>query len=87
MFFSHIKRMNKDQTTRSNSIKSLAPACLGLASIFLVTVFMSGCVVHHPGHGFKQGHGKGHAKGHHKGKIIIKPKAEISISPLIVIDD
>ncbi len=46
---------------------------------------MSGCVVHHEGHGYKQGHG--HHKGHHKGKIKIKPAVGISVSPMIVIDD
>ena len=85
MFFSHTQGINKDQSTRANSKKSLAPACLGLAFIFLTAVFMSACVVHHPGHGYKRGHG--HAHGHHKGKIKIKPKAEISISPLIVVGD
>jgi hypothetical protein len=89
MLFGQTQKMNKHQTTRTNSKKSFAPACLGLASIFLAAIFMSGCVVHHKGHGYKHGHGhsKGHGKGHHKGKIKIVPKAEISISPLIVIDD
>jgi len=65
-----------------NSTKiSLTPACLGLASIFLATVFMSGCVVHHSGHEYKRGH------GHRKTKVKIVPKAEISVSLMIVIDD
>ena len=85
MLFSQTQKTNKHQTTRTNSKKLFAPACLGLASIFLAAIVMSGCVVHHKGHGYKHGHG--HHKGHHKGKIKIVPKAEISISPLIVIDD
>ena len=85
MFFSHNQTMNKDQATHTNSKKSLAPACLGVAFIFLAAIFMSGCVVHHKGHGYKRGHGHGH--GHHKSKIKIVPRAEISVSPLIVIDD
>ena len=79
MFFS------QNQSTHTNSKKSLAPACLGLAFIFLAAVFMSGCVVHHDGHGYKRGHG--HGKGHHKAKIKIKPAIGVSVSPLIVIDD
>jgi hypothetical protein len=75
MFFS------QNQSTRTNSKKSLAPACLGIAFIFLAAVFMSGCVVHRKGHGYKHGH------GHHKSKIKIKPTLGIAISPLIVIDD
>jgi len=83
MLFGQTQGMNKHQTTHTNSRISLAPACLGLASIFLVAVFMSGCVVHHSGHGYKHGHGH----GHHKGKIKLVPKAEISVSPMIAIDD
>ncbi len=82
MLFGQTQRRNKHQTTRTNSKKSLAPACLGLASIFLAAVFMSGCVVHHKGHGYKHGHGY-----HHKAKIKIKPAIVVSVSPLIVIDD
>ncbi len=85
MFYGQTQRINKHQTTLSNSKKSLAPACLGLIFIFLTTVLMSGCVVHHKGHGYKHGHG--HHKGHHKGKIKIKPAVGISVSPMIVIDD
>jgi hypothetical protein len=85
MLFGQTQKINKHQTTRTNSKKILAPACLGFASIFLAAIFMSGCVVHHKGHGFKHGHG--HHKGHHKGKIKIKPTVGISVSPLIVIDD
>ena len=81
MLLGKTQRMNKYQTTRTNSKNSLAPACLGLASIFLAAVFMSGCVVHHPGHGYKRGH------GHHKAKVKIIPTAEISVSPMIVIAD
>ena len=85
MFFSHTRRMNKDQTTRTNSIKFSIPTCSGLAFIFLTAVFMSGCVVHHEGHGYKNGHG--HHKGHHKAKVKVKPALGISVSPMIVIDD
>jgi hypothetical protein len=67
--------------TQTNLKKPSAPACLGLASIFLAAVFMSGCVVHHKGHGYKKGH------GHHKAKVKIKPAIGVSVSPLIVIDD
>ena len=82
MLLGKTTRMNKHQTTRTNSKNLLAHACLGFASIFLAAVFMSGCVVHHPGHGLlKRGH------GHHKTKLKIVPKAEISVSPLIVIGD
>ncbi len=75
--------------TRTNSKKPLVPACLGLAFIFSACVFMSGCVVHHPGHGVVHhpGHGYKKGHGHHKGHIKIKPKMEISVSPMIVIDD
>jgi len=85
MLFSQNQAINKYQTTHTNSKKPLAPVCLGLAFIFLAAVFMSGCVVHHKGHGYKRGHGHGH--GHHKGHIKIKPAVGISVSPLIVIDD
>ncbi len=85
MLFDQTQKMNKNQMTRTNSKKPLAPACLGLAFIFLAAVFMSGCVVHHKGHGYKRGHGHGH--GHHKGHIKIKPHVGISVSPMIVIDD
>ena len=81
MLFGQTQKMNKSQTTRTNSKKSLAPACLGLAFIFIASVFMSGCVVHHQGHGYKRGH------GHHKSHIKIKPAVGISVSPIIVIDD
>jgi len=74
------------KTYRSTPKGSLAPACLGLSLIFALSVFMSGCVVHHKGHGYKRGHGQGH--GHHKkGHIKIKPHVGISVSPMIVIDD
>jgi len=78
---------NKSQKTyRSTPKESLALACLGISLIFALSVFMSGCVVHHKGHGYK--HGQGHHKGHHKkGKIKIKPHVGISVSPMIVIDD
>ncbi len=85
MFFGNTNRMNKHQTTHTNSKSLLAPACLGFASIFLAAAFMSGCVINHPGHGYKKGHGHGH--GHHKGKIKIKPALGVSVSPLIVIGD
>jgi len=42
---------------------------------------MSGCVVNHSGHEYKRGH------GHRKTKVKIVPKAEISVSLMIVIDD
>jgi hypothetical protein len=82
MLFAQTQRMNKHQTTRTNSKKSLAPACLGLAFIFLTAVLLSGCVVN-PGHGrgYQQGHGR------HKAKIRVHPEAEIRVSPYIVIDD
>jgi len=68
---------------RSTPKGSLAPACcLGISLIFALSVFMSGCVVHHKGHGYKHGHGH-----HKKGHIKIKPHVGISISPMIVIDD
>ena len=72
------------KTYRSTPKGSLAPACLGISLIFALSVFMSGCVVHHKGHGYKHGHGHGH---HKRGHIKIKPHVGISISPLIVIDD
>lgn len=87
MFFSHTQNMNKDQTPSADSKKSLATACLGLALIFLASVVMSGCVVHHPGHGYTRGHGHKHGRGHHKAKIKVKPALGVSVSPLIVIDD
>ena len=71
------------KTHRSTPKGSFALACLGISLIFALSVFMSGCVVHHKGHGYKHGHGH----GHHKGHIKIKPTVGISISPLIVIDD
>ncbi len=42
--------------------KSFALACIGVSLIFMLTVIMSGCVVH-DGH-----HGKGHDRGLHKGQ-------------------
>ncbi len=73
---------------RSTPKGSLAAACLGLSLIFVLSVFMSGCVVHHQGHGYKQRHGYKHGHGHHKkGHIKIKPHVGISVSPMIVIDD
>ena len=76
------------KTSRSTPKGSLVPACLGLSFIFILGIFMSGCVVHHKGHGYNRGHGLGHHKGHHKkGHIKIKPHVGISVSPLIVIDD
>lgn len=81
MFFGKTQSLNQHLTTRTNPKKPSSLACLGLAFIFLTTVLMSGCVVHSQGHGYKKGH------GHHKGKIKIKPRAEISVSPMIVIDD
>ena len=85
MLLGQTQRIYKHQMTRTNSKNSLAPACMGIALIFLAAVFMSGCVVHHKGHGYKKGHGHGH--GHHKSKIKIKPAIGLAISPLIVIDD
>ncbi len=75
------------KTYRSTPKGSLAPACLGLSLIFALSVFMSGCVVHSPGHGYKRGHGYEHGQGHHKAKIKIRPHAEIRVSPFVVIDD
>ena len=73
------------KTYRSTPKGSLAPACcLGISLIFALSVFMSGCVVHHKGHGYNRGHGHGH---HKRGHIKIKPHVGISISPMIVIDD
>ncbi len=76
------------KTYRSTPKGSLAPACcLGISLIFALSIFMSGCVVHHKGHGYK-GHGNKHGHGHYKkGHIKIKPHVGISISPMIVIDD
>ena len=70
------------KTYRSTPKEFLAPACLGISLIFALSVFMSGCVIHHKGHGYKLGHGH-----HKKGHIKIKPHVGISISPMIVIDD
>ena len=72
------------KTYRFTPKGSLAPACLGISLIFALSVFMSGCVVHHKGHGYKHGHGHG---PHKRGHIKIKPHVGISISPMIVIDD
>lgn len=73
------------KTYRSTPKGSLAPACcLGISLIFALSIFMSGCVVHHKGHGYNRGHGHGH---HKRGHIKIKPHVGISISPLIVVDD
>lgn len=73
------------KTYRSTPKGSLAPACcLGISLIFALSIFMSGCVVHHKGHGYNRGHGHGH---HKRGHIKIKPHVGISISPMIVIDD
>lgn len=79
-------------TTRINRVifpnlkRSTGALCLGLAAIFMLAVFMSGCVVHSPGHGRGHGYKRGH--GHHnKGHIKIKPHAEIRVSPFVVIDD
>ena len=82
-----IMLFSQNQATHISSKKTLAPACLGLAFIFLTAVFMSGCVVHHPGHGYKRGHGHKHGHGHHKAKIKVKPALGVSVSPMIVIDD
>ena len=88
MLFSQIQTKNKHQATHINSGNSSAPACLGLAFIFLAAVFMSGCVVHHKGHGYKRGHGHGHGHGHHKkSHIKLKPAVGVSVAPMIVIDD
>lgn len=70
-----------------NLKRSAGALCLGISLLFALGVFMSGCVVHSPGHGYKRGHGYGHGQGHHKAKIKIRPHAEIRISPFIVIDD
>ncbi len=80
MLFTKSQKMH-----RSTPKGSLAPACcLGISLIFALSVFMSGCVVHHKGHGYKRGHGHGH---HKRGHIKIKPHVGISVSPLIVVDD
>ena len=55
MLFSNTQ--NVIPTTRLTSKGFLAPVWLGSVFIFLTTVLMSGCVVHHHGHGYKQGHG------------------------------
>jgi len=84
--------LRSGSTTRINRVifpnlkRSTGALCLGLAAIFLLAVFMSGCVVHSPGHHGKR-HLRGHGHGHHKAKIKIKPHAEIRVSPFIVIDD
>ena len=72
------------KTSRSTPKGFLAPACLGICLIFALSVFMSGCVVHHKGQGYKRGHGQGH---HKRGHIKIKPHVGLSVSPMIVIDD
>ncbi len=77
-------------TPHKKNEKSFALACIGLSLIFMLAVVMSGCVVHHKGHGYKRGHGghgNGHGRGHHKGHVKIKPHVGVSVSPLIVIDD
>ena len=79
MFFA-----KSQKTFRSTPKGSLAPACLGISLIFMLGIFMSGCVVHHKGHGYNRGHGHGH---HKRGHIKIKPHVGLSVSPMIVIDD
>jgi hypothetical protein len=75
----------KHPISHTNSKGPFAPTCLVLACIFSTAIIMSGCVVHHKGHGYKRGHGHGH--GHHKSKVKIKPAVGVSVSPMIVIDD
>ncbi len=88
MRFNKIKNMEKPLSTPpEKNKKSFALACLGLSLIFMTAVVMSGCVVHHKGHGYSNGHSRGHGHGHHKGKVKIKPRVGLSVSPLIVIDD
>jgi len=86
MRFTKVKNVGKPLSAphRKNK-RSFAPACIGLSLIFMLAIMMSGCVVHHKGHGYKKGHGHGH--GHHKSKVKIKPRLGLSVSPLIVIDD
>ncbi len=81
-----IKSVEKPLSTpHKKNEKPLALTCIGMSLIFMLAIVMSGCVVHHKGHGY--GHGKGHGRGHHKGHIKIKPHVGVSVSPLIVIDD
>jgi len=51
---------------------------LGISALFVLGIFLSGCVVHHKHHG----RGHGHAHG-----VKLKPKVGVSVSPMIVIDD
>lgn len=90
MRFIKIKSVEKPLAAPPSK-KSFTLACIGLSLIFMLAVVMSGCVVHHKGHGYNRGHGnghgKGHGRGHHKGHVKIKPHVGVSVSPLIVIDD
>ncbi len=61
-----------------------------MALLFLTATISAGCIVHHKHPGRGHGHYRGH--GHHKGKhkvrgVYVRPKAEISVSPFVVIDD
>lgn len=96
MRFIKIKSVEKPLSTpHKKNKKSVALACIGMSLIFMLAVFMSGCVVHDGGHGKSynsghgNGHGKGHGKGHRKGrhgKLKIKPEIGVSVSPMIVIE-
>ena len=66
MFFSAIRGAQKLPSLPSKSGRTLSSFCLGLSALFIVGLFMSGCVVHHDGHG--KGHDRGHHKGQDKGK-------------------
>lgn len=90
MGFIKIRNMEKPLATRpEKNKKSLALACIGLSLIFMLSVVMSGCVLHSDGHsyGYKSNHGRGHSKGHGKGHGKIRHKVGVSVSPLIVIGD
>lgn len=69
MFFNVIRGTQKLPSTPSKPGETLSSFCLGLSALFIVGLFLSGCVVHdHHGHdrGLHKGHHKG--KGGHKGK-------------------
>lgn len=92
MGFIKIKSIEKPLAARpEKNKKSLALACIGMSLIFMVSVVMSGCVVHSDGHGYShgkghgRGHNKGHGRGHNKGHVKIKPHVGVSVTPMIVI--
>ena len=85
MGFIKIRSMEKPLATPpEKNKKSLALACIGLSLIFMLSVVMSGCVVHSDGHGYS--HGKGHGRGHNKGHFKTKHKVGVSVAPMITID-